>query len=187
MSLMRKWNEFMGPKDERLVAEENKAYRLMANIFLVGTALTLYYGIALHQVSDITEHPVFTPLGESVDLTQILLTLTILVACIPTVVMQTRQGFFTSRTRLSGIDHVPWGYVAVVSLLGGLAVGILACGMRVIAEIQIVGLGDVMWFGDFAIGIVFFVVGFVLCFAAISYTIHDAIKRRLAIEDGLYD
>ena len=55
------------------------------------------------------------------------------------------------------------------------------------AEVQIVGLENVAWMGDLAIGIVFFIMGFLVGFAAITLTIHDAIKRRRALESELED
>lgn len=63
----------------------------------------------------------------------------------------------------------------------------MTCGMRILAEIQIVGIENVAWFGDLAIGVVFFLMGFVVGFVAISLTINDAIKRRRLLEDELQD
>lgn len=59
--------------------------------------------------------------------------------------------------------------------------------MRILAEIQIVGIENVAWFGDLAIGVVFFLMGFAIGFVAISLTINDAIKRRRLLEDELQD
>ena len=57
--------------------------------------------------------------------------------------------------------------------------------MRIVAEIQIVGLDHVAWLGDLAIGVIFFGMGFAIGFAAIALSIHDAIKRRREIEREL--
>ena len=38
MYLVRKWNEIMGPKDERLEAEENKAAKVSGYILLIGSS-----------------------------------------------------------------------------------------------------------------------------------------------------
>lgn len=187
MFLVKKWNEIMGPKDERLEAEENKVYKVMANILMVGCVVTLYYNRSLQQVADVTEHPIFTSLGQSIDLTQWLLILTILAGCITAVSMQTKAGYFSTRKRFAEIDHVPWDFVVLVSVAAGLVLGILTCGLRILAEIQIVGVENVMWFADIAIGGVFFTMGFVLCLAFVGYAVHDAIKRRRKLESELED
>ena len=57
--------------------------------------------------------------------------------------------------------------------------------MRIVAEIQIVGIDDVAWFGDIAIGVVFFIMGFVIGFACFAIAINSAIKRRHEIESDI--
>lgn len=101
--------------------------------------------------------------------------------------MQTRAGYFSSHKRFAEVDQVPWDFVSLFALFCGAIVGILTCGMRIVAEVQIVGLENVAWMGDLAIGIVFFIMGFLVGFAAITLTIHDAIKRRRALESELED
>ena len=187
MFLTKKWNEIMGPKDERLEAEENKSSKVMATILLAGAVLTMYYNLSLQQVAYVTDHPIMTPLGESVDCTQLLLTLTILAASITALSMQTRAGYFSSRKRFAEVDRIPWDYVTLVAVVCGLILGMLTCGLRILAEIQIVGIDSVMWFGDIAIGIVFFALGFGCGMALMAYTIHDAIKRRQKLERELED
>lgn len=187
MYFSRKWNEIMGPKDERLASEENKAMRTMANILLVGTIVALYYNIELQQVANVTDNPVLTPLGQNADLTQLILTLTVIIACAASISMQTKSGFFSSRKRFAEVDCIPWDFVALASLAGGLIVGALTSCMRILAEVQIVGFGNVMWLGDLAIGLFFFVLAFVLCFAFFSLSIRDAIKQRRKIESELED
>lgn len=187
MYFKKKWNEIMGPKDERLAVEENKAMRAMANILLVGTVIALYYNIELQQVASVTDNPVLTPLGQSVDLTQMILILTLIIACVVSVSMQTRSGFFSSRKRYAEVDRIPWDFVALASLAGGLIVGALTGCMRVLAEVQIVGFENVMWLGDLAIGLFFFMLAFVLCFVFFALSIQDAIKQRRKIESELED
>ena len=57
MYLVRKWNEIMGPKDERLEVEENKAAKVSGYILLIGSILSLYYAIMLNQVAYTTDTP----------------------------------------------------------------------------------------------------------------------------------
>ena len=185
MYLVRKWNEFMGPKDERLEAEENKTAKVSSYILLIGSILSLYYAIMLSQVAYTTDSPIFTSLGENVVPVQLPLALTILVAGAVTVAMQTKSGFFSSRKRFAEVDSIPWDYVAIFAIFCGAVIGVLTCAMRIVAEIQIVGFEHVAWLGDLAIGIIFFGMGFAIGFAAIALSIHDAIKRRLEIEREL--
>ena len=187
MYLIRKWNEYMGPKDERLESEGSKSTKMSAFILLVGCVLSLYYAIMVNQVASTTGHPVLTPLGETVLPVQIPLTLTILAAGIVSTSMQIRKGAFSSHKRFAEIDSMPWDYVVLFALFCGVVLGILTGGMRILAEIQIVGAEGVCWTGDLAIGIVFFGMGFAVGFAAIALTIHSAIKRRHELEHELED
>ena len=59
--------------------------------------------------------------------------------------------------------------------------------MRILAEIQIVGVENVLWIADIAVGMAFFVIGFVACFVVCALVIRNAIKRRLALEADLQD
>lgn len=187
MYLTRKWNEIMGPKDERLEKEENRAIKVSAYILLIGSLLSLYYAILLDQVAYTTDHPIITELGSHVIHVQFPLMLTILLAGVVSITMQTKSGSFSSYKRFAEVDTIPWDYVCIFALACGVIVGVLTSCMRIIAEIQIVGIGNVAWLGDFAIGIVFFGIGFVVGFCAIALTIHDAIKRRREIERELED
>lgn len=185
MYLARKWNEIMGPKDERLEAQEGKTVKASAYILLAGSVISLYYGILLDQVSRTTDHPILTQLGESVVPVQWPLTLTILVAGCAAIAMQIRGGYFSPYTRVAGVDRVPWGYVAMMALACGAALGVLTSGMRVLAEIQIVGVENVAWFGDIAMGVVFFGMGFALGFLFTALAIREAIRRRRELEDEM--
>ncbi len=185
MYLARKWNEIMGPKDERLEAEVNKAAKVSANILLIGSILSLCYAIMLNQVAYTSDSPILTSLGENIIPVQLPLALTTLIAGETTVAMQTKSGFFSSRKQFAEIDSMPWDYVAAFAVFCGAVIGILTCVMRIVAEIQIVGLDHVAWLGDLAIGVIFFGMGFALGFAAIALSIHDAIKRRREIEREL--
>ena len=185
MGLISKWNEYMGPKDERLEAEEGRSTKASAYILLAGALISLYYAIMLDQVASATEHTLLTPLGQSVVPVQFPLLLTIFVAGVVSVMMQVRSGFFTSRTRYAQVDRIPWEYVVLCAAACGAAVAVLTCGMRILAEVQIVGLAEVAWLGDLAIGIVFFAIAFGLGLACFALVFHDAIKRRQQMEREL--
>lgn len=154
-------------------------------ILLIGSVLSLYYTIMLNQVAYTTDNPIMTALGESLVPVQTPLMLTILIAGIAYMSVRLKSGAFSSYKRFAEVDAIPWSYVSIFAIFCGAVMGVLTCGMRIIAEIQIVGIDNVLWLSDIAIGIVFGVQGFIIGFAAIAYAIHDAIKRRHEIERGL--
>ena len=128
-----------------------------------------------------------TPLGESVVSVHFLLAATILIASVVYLGVLMRSGTISTRSRYAEVDCIPWGYVTATALLCGACFAVLTCGMRILAEIQIVGIENVLWFADVAIGIVFFIIGFVVCFAVTALVVRNAIKRRLALEAELQD
>lgn len=185
MYLTRKWNEIMGPKDERLEAEENKSMKVSAFILLAGSIISMYYAIMLDQVANTTEHPLLTELGLQVVPVYALLAITILVAGAVSIGMQVKAGMFSSYKRVAEVDVIPWDYVTLTAVFCGAVLGVLTCVMRIVAEIQIVGIDHVAWGGDVAMGVVYFVMGFGLGFLFMAATIHDAIKRRHQLEAEL--
>ena len=187
MHLIRKWNEFMGPKDERLEAEEGKAVKASAYILLAGSLLTLWYAVSLNQVAYTTDSPLLTPLGESVVAVQWPLLATIFAAGMAGGLIQIRSGVVSARTRYAEVDRIPWDFVSVVAFLCGVAVGVLACVMRILAEVQIVGVENVSCLGDVAMGVVFFGMAFVLAFIFMALSLHGAIARRKELEQQMED
>ncbi len=187
MSLIKKWETYMGPKDERLVAESNRIMRIGYTILLAGTALALYYGLMLTQVASTTDTPIFTALGERVfPLDKVLLIVFVLGTFIPCGMFM-RSGITTERNRYAQVDYVPWNYVVQMSLLCALIIGVLSAGMRIVAEIQIVGLGQVAWIGDIAMGFVFAGMGFAIGMVAISASFKAAIENRKKLDEELDD
>lgn len=178
MYLINKWNEIMGPKDEYLEAQECKATKQAAYILLTGSIITLYYVIMLNQVASTTENPITTPLGASLIPVEYPLIATILIAGVASLSTQIKAGSFSSYKRFAEVDRIPWNFVTAVALLCGIILALLTSGMRIVAEIQIVGFDQVAWLGDFAIGIVFFLIAFGLGFAFTACAIHSAIIRR---------
>lgn len=187
IGFVRKWNEIMGPKDERLEAEESKATKAAIPILFVGSILSMYYWMMVEQVARTAEAPVFTPLGESVFPVHFLLAVTVLIAGIVYLGVLMRNGTISTRSRYAEVDCIPWGYVSATALLCGACLAILTCGMRILAEIQIVGIENVLWIADIAVGMVFFSIGFIAYFVVCALVIRNAIKRRLALEAELRD
>lgn len=185
MNLIKKWNEYMGPKDERLEKESNRYMRISYYILLVGTVLCAYYAIMLEQVSDTTDTPIFTAVGQSVVPVQAGLIVVILLSCFIPLAMEIRAGILSEHSRYASVDHVPWDLVSLLALFCGLGLGVLTTLMRVLAEVQIVGVGNVTWLGDIAMGVVYFGMAFVLAFILTAATFRDAIKRRQQLDSEL--
>ena len=99
--------------------------------------------------------------------------------------LQVRSGTFDTHTRIAQADRIPWDYVALVSLLCGLGLGVTTTAMRILAEVQIVGVENVTWGGDIAIGVVYFTLAFFLAFGLFAATFHSAIDRRRQLEREL--
>lgn len=187
MNLVKRWRQYMGPQDERIAAVENRALKASFGILLVGSILCLYYGIMLNQVADTTEHPLLTPLGESVVPLFAPLAVVVLVAGVVQLGILNHNGVTDSRRRYAQVDSVPWDYVVIISVLSGAAIGVVTCLMRIVAEIQIVGIGNVAWAGDLAMGVVFFGIGFAVALAAYAAYFQSAITRRHQLERELED
>lgn len=185
MKIIDRWNEFMGPKDERLAAESNRCAAVGYTILIIGSALCLYYGIMLNQVAETTGHPLLTPLGQSVFPVDTALLIIILASGLISTYLQVRSGTFDTHTRIAQADRIPWDYVALVSLLCGLGLGVTTTAMRILAEVQIVGVENVTWGGDIAIGVVYFTLAFFLAFGLFAATFHSAIGRRRQLEREL--
>lgn len=187
MKIIDRWNEFMGPKDERLVAESNRCAAIGYTILIIGTSLCLYYGIMLNQVADTTGHPLLTPLGQSVFPVDIAILIVILSSGLISTYLQVRSGALDTHARIAQSDRIPWDYVTLIALLCGVGLGVVTCGMRILAEVQIVGIENVTWAGDIAMGVVYFTLAFLLAFGLFAATFHSAIDRRRQLERELED
>lgn len=185
MNIIKRWNEFMGPKDERLEAESNRCAAIGHTILIIGSALCLYYGIMLNQVADTTDHPLLTPLGQSVFPVDTALLIVILGSALVSTYLQVRSGAFDTHARIAQSDRIPWDYVTLIALLCGVGLGVVTTAMRILAEVQIVGVENVTWGGDVAMGIVYFTLAFLLAFGLVAATFHSAIDRRRQLEREL--
>ena len=176
MRMIERWREYLGPVDERLAAESGRYVKVGFCMLLIGASLCLYYGIMLQQVAETTGNPLLTPLGASV---------------VPSnnvpLGLEVRAGAFDEHSRIASVDTIPWDYVAVLALICGASLGVVTAGMRILAEIQIVGIAEVTWAGDLAMGAVYFVMAFVLGIIVLAGVFNAAIKRRHALEAELGD
>ena len=185
MNLIKKWNEYLGPKDERLEAESNRIMKTGYIILIVVCILCIYYGLMTAQVADVTDTPLLTAAGKRVIPLYNPLIIFLLISGIVGLTQQARAGLVSERVRYAQVDHIPWDLVSWTALACGAIAGILTAGFRIIAEIQIVGLENVMWGGDIAVGIVFFGMAFVLGLVLGAAQFRDAIKHREQLEREL--
>lgn len=187
MNLIKRWNEYLGPKDERLEAEASRCLRASYYLLLAGVVVCLYYALMIDQVSSTTDTPVLTPVGARVFPATSALIVVVLAACFIPLVLQVRRGILSDRSRYAQVERVPWDLVLLTSLFTGLAMGVLSAGMRMLAEVQIVGVAEVTWAGDVAMGVVYFVMGFLLALVATVGIFRSAIRNRRRLEDELDD
>ena len=75
--------------------------------------------------------------------------------------------------------------MAVLSVLTGALLFVLTTGLRIAAEVQIVGVENVTRAGDAAMGVVYFVMGFGLAMGFVGLQFRSAIKRRQELEREL--
>ena len=185
MGLIKKYNEFMGPKDERLEAESSRYLRVGYAIFTVGCLLCVYYGVIANQVASVAEVELYTAAGQQVlPLYVPLLVVTIAALLVPCA-LQARAGIVSEHSRYAQADAIPWDIVVPSAFIAATVVGVVTAGFRMLAEVQIVGIENVMWLGDIAVGVVFFVMVYVLTFAFMGLMFRETIKRRQRLEAQL--
>lgn len=187
MNLIKRWNAYMGPQDERLASESCKYMKIGYFILLAGAVICLYYSIMVDQVSTTTDTALYTPVGENVFPVTWLMIIVVLLSSVIPMGMQMRAGIISDRKRYASTDRIPWDFVIMLSLVTGLILGVLTCGLRMVAEIQIVGIEAVTWAGDIAMGVVFFVMGFGLAIVFTAAMFNSAIKNRRRLEAELDD
>lgn len=180
--------------DDKYEAEENRpnqgfgrAATLGFSLLCVGVALTIWYGVSLYQVSQATVNPIYTELGVHLFLPTALLAIVFVVALVAFLIVLARTGVTTRNAKYANMTQIPWDLVATYSVVGAVIVFVLAVLVRVAAEIQIVGAQNIAWYGDLALGSLFLVAGFVLCFAVFGLFFHQAIKQQRKLEDESND
>ena len=186
MNLIKRWNAFMGPKDERLESESNRCMRVGYTILLAGAGIAPWYGIMVNRVADTTDTPIYTSIGQDVFPVTGVIAVAILVSCLITLGMQMKAGIVDEHVCMATIDHVPWGFCVLIGLISGAMLGVISAAMRMLAEIQIVGIESVTWAGDLAMGVVFFVMAFVVGTFGTAAYIKSAIVGR-AKQDSLLE
>lgn len=156
MKLLEQWRHYMSPADERVERETNRIYKYGFYLLVIGALATLYYAEALKQVAYVNNLTLETETMSTVVPVEWLLIAVLLVSACTCVVLMCRKGFI-SGGRFAETDTFPTDYFAACSALAALATSVGAVALRVAAEVQLVGLSRVMWIGDIAIGVVYFI------------------------------
>lgn len=160
-------------KDERLVAESNKIYRVGYIVMNVGFLAWSFYLVMKNQVmmvNDLTESVIFT----STDIAMFLLFLTTNIICSW---LSIRKGFVDDG-RYGEADAYPASYILVMSAGVAAMVLVLSTLLRSLAEIELLGLGNVHWLANGAIGCVFATMTFIVALLAFSISYWSAKSRR---------
>lgn len=146
LKIVQKWREYVGPKDERLEAENAKIYKIGFVLLSFGMLMIFFYQFIARQVtwvhSDASEmpHGFATPFEAAMYLWLVL----VMLICAG---LQTRKGYVDTN-RFGQTEHLPVGYFLLVSGLSGAAFALVIAAMRCIAEAQIVPLESVFLVGE---------------------------------------
>lgn len=178
MNLIKRWNEYMSPKDPRLQTQANRCVRVGYYIFLIGIILCLYYMMWVDQIATANNVEMYTSASASVIPMWLLLTILLIIGVVVPLALQILLGISGKYGRTARVERIPWDFVARFGLVFGIGVGLLTCIMRMIAEIQVIGFGEVSWLGNIAMGFVFLIMGFLVGFAVMALLFREAIKRR---------
>lgn len=185
MSIKSKWNAYVGPKDERLEAEENKVYAKACKVLLVLCLVTMYYTQRLITVAHweglVSDKFAFGTLRPD-----LFLSIMVIIVCVWIVGRFTKRGAFDSN-RFAQTDEFPVGYAALCSAAGGVGCGVGVFVMNVLAEVQILGLGGTFWMQNALIGLFLGTVVFALCMPVYYYVFRSAKKNREKAEALLED
>lgn len=173
MKIIDKWNEYVGPKDERIVAEENRVYKRACIAIAFGVIALAYYQTALDMAAMMGDlEPATTGITVG-SLACLWVTIVFAVCCVDLA----RKGL-VENNRFGNVDRYPLGYF---SLCSGIGAGITAAAMfliSVIAQWQVLGADGIFWAGDAAGALVAGVVVFALCSIAFPIYFHSAKKNR---------
>lgn len=174
-------------EDESPAQGLGKAAIVGFSVLCVGTAIALWYGISLSQVALSTGNLIYTELGAGLFPLTALMALVLVVAGISFLVVFIRNGVTTQRTKYANMTTIPWDLVGTYSVVGAVIIFVLAVLTRIAAEAQIVGAQNIAWYGDLALGSIFLIAGFAVCFIAFGLFFHEAIKQQRKLEDESHD
>ena len=109
-----------------------------------------------------------------------LLLASLLVSACTCAVLMYRKGF-VSGGRFAEADTFPTDYFAACSALAAFAISLGVVALRIAAEVQLVGIGGIMWVGDIAIGVVYFIQFAMLIYLVCYGSFVVAKRSRVAV------
>ena len=180
------WNAYVGPKDERLVAEENRLYAKLAKALLVIGIISMYYGNALRRAAGMFSDTAVGSKFYSAFPPEIIMSLGIIIACTVFSSTLTKQGVIADN-RFAEVDTCPTGYFTLCSAIGAALVFVGAFVLEVLAQAQFVGFGGVYWAASAALAFFIAAVVFIGSLIGLVLYFRDAKKNRKRIEAELDD
>lgn len=170
MKFAQQWRACASPKDERVEAESNRVYKLGFVMLSFGVLVYLYYDWSLKQamwMRDVLANGTGRMEFTTADLFLCgWFALTMIVG----MVLLVRKGFGDDN-RFAEVEQFPIGHYALTSIAFTVAVDVVATGLRVLAEFQVLDAGEIMWpavaFGSvlaLVVGIPLFLLGYWVAF-----------------------
>lgn len=182
--LIAQWEAYVGPKDERIVAEENRLYSRLAKALIVITLVAIYYGMALRRAAGLFGDSALGSKYMGAFPPELILSFGIIITCTMYTTSLTRQGVIANN-RFADVDTCPTSYFALCALLAAVVAAIGCFAVESFAQVQFVGPSGVYWVGNLAIGVFLGWVVFVGSFISYVLTYRDARKNRQRIDREL--
>lgn len=182
--LIAQWEAYVGPKDERIVAEENRAYSKLAKALLAISIVAAYYDNALRRAASMFNDSALGSKYLDAFPPHLVLSIGIVISCALFSSSLTKKGIIASN-RFAEVDHCPTDYFALCSGMGAAAILVCCFVVECLAQAQFVGLAGVYWIANLCIGCVVATLVFILSLAAMVLDYRHARKNLNRIEAEL--
>ena len=147
MKLIDGWKRYFGEKDEREYAEMNRIYKTGFLMLTGSLCVYLYYSLMLAQVRSVVTDAMV------IDGSTLFILALLLITCLVCAVIQVRKGIVDEHVRFSDAETFPSGYFGLISSLTGVAVVLLYMLCCDVAEAQVLGMDQVHWLVNLAMGV----------------------------------
>lgn len=184
MKLIDQWKDYVGPTDERIEAEANRIYKRGFIMLMFGFLAILYYDTLVRQVAAMASLDATGSATMEFDFFGIALFAWMIITCSVCIALQCKGGY-VERNRFAEVDAYPGGYFALVSGIVAAAAGLVVVLMRVLAEIQVFGLGAVTidtWLMAGVLGISLALMAFALQMIGFYLVFRAAKRNRKKLE-----
>lgn len=175
-TLVRKWQEYVGPKDERLETEEAKVYKTGFMLLSTGMLVLLIYQLMAQQVAWVhkDDGASYDMFANPVEAAMYAWFVIVMFAC---AIMQARKGYVDTN-RFGQTEKFPAQYFALISGLSGLVSAVAIFLMRTIAEVQLVPFNQVFLVQNLVLGVAFGVLLFLVTYGAFFLQYRSAKTAR---------